>query len=151
MTLIAHLLVLAGFSLFGHLDLDLELDDDVPFPTTAAPNEPPPVADQTLVASSSKSHPTTLAPATLAFDPKKTLFFPAASKPKGLKDIFDVAQDKKWSWRDPQAGFFRTETEAEIRARWEEEKGELTRGWKKRWREAGKVRRRKGGGKEGDE
>ena len=151
MTLIAHVLFLVGFSLLGHLDLDLELDDDVPFPTASTPNEPAPVANQTLVASSSKSDPTALAPATLAFNPKKTLFFPAVSKPKGLKDIFDIAQDKKWSWRDPQAGFFRMGTEAEIRARWEEEKGELTRGWKKRCREAGKVRRRKGGGKEGDE
>lgn len=41
--------------------------------------------------------------------------------------------------------FYRTQTEDEIRKAWEEAKVELTIGWKKRWREAGKVRRRRGG------
>jgi hypothetical protein len=62
-----------------------------------------------------------------------------------------VAKENGWSWRDPNVGFFRSGTEEEIRARWESEKVELTREWKRRWREAGKVnRRRRGGGGDGD-
>lgn len=41
--------------------------------------------------------------------------------------------------------FARTEDEAEIRARWEAARGELTREWKRRHREAVKSRRRRGG------
>jgi hypothetical protein len=43
-------------------------------------------------------------------------------------------------WRDPSVSFFLTETEKTIRERWQRERGELTRGWKKRWREAGNVK-----------
>ena len=39
-----------------------------------------------------------------------------------------------------------TDTPEEIRARWEETKGELTAGWKRRHREAIKSKRRRGGG-----
>ena len=41
--------------------------------------------------------------------------------------------------------FTRTEDEEEIRARWEVARGELTREWKRRHREAVKSRRRRGG------
>ena len=41
--------------------------------------------------------------------------------------------------------FTRTEDEEEIRARWEAARGELTREWKRRHREAVKSRRRRGG------
>lgn len=66
------------------------------------------------------------------------------------RDVYDVIKDNGWNWRDPMVGFFRTGTEEDIRKRWEENKGELTRDWKRRCREAGKVNRRKRGGVEND-
>lgn len=84
--------------------------------------------------------------ATLTLDPRKPMFFPsydASSRVKvGVKDLFHM---------DAFNGFYRTETDEEIRQRWENKKVELTRGWKKRCREAGKVRRRRGGGEDGPE
>ena len=86
------------------------------------------------------------------YDPTLPLFFPLPSslqsqpaKQTGRqKDLFIVARERGW---DPiSAKFYRTESEEEIRKRWEESKGELTREWKRRFREAGKVRRRRGGG-----
>jgi len=44
--------------------------------------------------------------------------------------------------------FHRTETEEQIRQNWENKKGELTRLWKKRYREATKIKRRRGGNEE---
>ncbi|KAF9441683.1 hypothetical protein P691DRAFT_779709 [Macrolepiota fuliginosa MF-IS2] len=65
----------------------------------------------------------------------------AKNKPK---DLYDTLAAKGWDWRS--AGFCRTQSEDEIREKWEREKGELTRGWKKRWREAGRIGRRRGKG-----
>lgn len=123
------------FSLLDHLGVDfddLELDD-IPFPITK------PYADERGPA------PTTVQtqypqPSMAVFDEKKSLFFPSTTKAKGTQDLFDVAQERGWNWRDV---FVRSETADEIRTKWEEERGELTRGWKKRWREAS---RRKGKG-----
>jgi hypothetical protein len=67
-----------------------------------------------------------------------------------LRDVFDVAK-KGWNWRDPNVAFYRTETDDEIRKRWEESKGELTREWKKRSKEASKMSRRKHGGVKADD
>jgi hypothetical protein len=81
-------------------------------------------------------------------DPRQPLFFPFISTGAKcrIKDLFDVARDNGWNWRDPAVQFYRTGTEEDIRKRWEGEKVELTRGWKKRSREAGKMRKRRGGG-----
>jgi hypothetical protein len=78
------------------------------------------------------------------------LFFPLskeerANRPRNskLKDILDVFREKGL---DPQStGFYRTESSEEIVKRWEEVKGDLTRDWKRRHREAVKSRRRRGG------
>ncbi|EGN96949.1 hypothetical protein SERLA73DRAFT_170295 [Serpula lacrymans var. lacrymans S7.3] len=141
----------AGFSLLGHLDIDLELDDEFAVP----------VYSQSQLASVVEAAPRTAVvdlpvPASdsgqFKFDPNQPFFFPLSSdlrdnlrpKDKGrVKDLLDVAKDKGWNWRD--AGFYRTQTEDEIRKRWEKNKAELTRDWKKRHREAGKMRRRRGG------
>jgi hypothetical protein len=131
----------AGFSLLGHLDLDLdlELEDDLPLSETipnaapTAPKTPMPVAVYdylTPVPTSTKS----------SFDPSRPLFFPS-SRP-GARDFFAVARERGWNTSE----FRRTETEDEIRKRWEDSKLELTRDWKKRAREAAKLRRRRGGG-----
>jgi hypothetical protein len=86
-------------------------------------------------------------------DHKQSLFFPASTgiPTRGrLKDVYGVAMERGWNWRDPAVGFWRTEGEEEIRAKWEIDKVELTRGWKKRWREAHKTRKRVGGGGDGE-
>ncbi|KAI0358142.1 hypothetical protein OH77DRAFT_1587865 [Trametes cingulata] len=122
----------AGFSLLGHLDLDLELEDDVPFdlpghaPATA-PSEPlRPIQPAT-----------TQVQRTAALDPSKPLFFPSDSA-TSKRRVLDPTNWRTW--------FYRTDTPEAIRQRWEESKGELTAGWKRRHREAIKSRRRRGGG-----
>jgi len=78
------------------------------------------------------------------------LFFPLSKEEKGnnhgnarLKDIMDVFREKGL---EPQStGFYRTESSEEAVKRWEEVKGDLTRDWKRRHREAVKSRRRRGG------
>ncbi|KAG6828055.1 hypothetical protein H0H93_015108 [Arthromyces matolae] len=135
----------AGFSLLGHLDLDLELDDEIPFaideperqPTHAITNVPAPAPTTHILPQ---------------LDPKRFLFFPhqgSASK-AGPKDLFDVAMENKWHWRDLEVEFYRKDTEEGIRKRWEESKVELTKEWKRRWREAGKISRRRKGGDTAD-
>jgi len=144
--------------LLGHLDVDIELDDDLPFSIEAPAEQtyhdvvsstPPTISAITLQTHASQRP--------LVLDPKQALFFPILSQ-DGIvtsrarqRDMYDVIKDNGWNWRDPAVGFFRTETEEEIRKRWEESKGELTRDWKRRCREAGKVNRRKRGGVENDE
>ena len=90
------------------------------------------------------SHPSQPQSREIVYDPSLPLFFPIPSSQIHLfphqKDIAILARENVLS-----ASFYRTESEEEIRKKWEE-KGELTRAWKKRYREAGKIRRRRGGG-----
>ncbi|RPD64073.1 hypothetical protein L226DRAFT_505576 [Lentinus tigrinus ALCF2SS1-7] len=122
----------AGFSLLGHLDLDLELDDDVPFdvpmPTPAAP------APSRAAAPVQLRVPHT---SLLSLDSSRPLFFPT-DQAGAKRRVLDPTNWRTW--------FYRTDTPDAIRARWEETKGELTAGWKRRHREAIKSRRRRGGG-----
>ncbi|KAF8075053.1 hypothetical protein FPV67DRAFT_1575346, partial [Lyophyllum atratum] len=143
----------AGFSLLGHLDLDLELDDEIPFATVTTASADL-THETTHVPSFSVptfSVPTTAPSSYVApqLNARQALFFPLPPSSTNTKarpkDIFDVAKENGWSWRDPGVGFFRTGTEEEIRKRWEEGKVELTREWKRRCREAGKISRRKRG------
>ena len=137
---------IAGFSLLGHLDLDLELDNDVPFFV----EQPTSTQDQTpmytpLPSTTHPNHSSQAAP--IVLNPKQALFFPYPQQQQGIlnkarqKDIFDLIKDNHWNWRDPSVGFYRTGTEDDIRRRWEEGKSDLTKEWKKRWREAGKANR----------
>jgi len=135
------------------------LDDDAPFSIANEEHEP-------LQASEIPEHVPTSVPSgqtrtrtlpAIQLDPKQPLFFPLQSSStsgplnKGrLRDLFDVAKERGWNWRDPSVAFYRTETEDEIRKRWEESKGELTREWKKRSKEASKMSRRKYGGAKAD-
>ncbi|KAF7790227.1 hypothetical protein EIP86_001179 [Pleurotus ostreatoroseus] len=132
-----------GFSLLGHLDLDLDLDDDVldasfaPAPPAATPSIQP------VVATTIRN---TRTQAQVTFDPNLPLFFPLPQDEREgfrgrVRDPFDVAKEQGFDWRT----FCRTETSEEIRQRWEAEKVELTRDWKRRHREAVKSRRRRGG------
>lgn len=149
--------LLAGFSLLGHLDLDLELDDEIIFEEAPEIQDAPPSHLAAATSSVNVYAPSTSAPHNLTLDPRQPLFFPLASSfPTSTtswmstnarsRDLFDVARENGWNWRDENVGFWRTGTEEDIRKRWEGEKVELTREWKRRCREAGKIRRRRGAG-----
>ena len=139
-----------GFSLLNQLDLDLELEDEEPFPVAPIPLVPPVAAQPSAVTPSSSAR-VSLPHAQITLDATQPLFFPLSTEERAnrrgnvrLKDIIDVFKEKGL---DPRStGFYRTESSEEIVKRWEEVKGDLTRGWKKRHREAVKSRRRRGGG-----
>lgn len=127
----AYLRFVAGFSLMANLDFDLELDDElsllapapVPPPVSAAPQSMPSAPVIITVPPSSTADEWRIAADAPGVRP---LFFPTAVN-------ISIA-----------ARFCRTETEEQIRSRWEERKGLLTAEWKKRSREA-KKRGRRGG------
>lgn len=143
-----------GFSLLGHLDLDLELDED-PLVTQDARQQSPQTREShtallpaPITVHSHASH------APMVLDPRQALFFPLPKAAGSMnrarqRDVYDLAKDNGWNWRDPAVGFYQTGTEEDIRKRWEDGKGDLTRDWKRRCREAGKVSRRKKGGVDG--
>lgn len=126
----------------GHLDLDLELDED-PLDLGISSGAPevtptPASAPATQEPRNARSH--------IVLDATLPFFFPLSEEARAgmkgrVKDTFDVAREKGWDWR----GFCRTQTSDEIKQRWEEQKVELTRDWKRRHREAIKSRRRRGG------
>ena len=122
----------AGFSLLGHLDLDLELEDDLPFDVSAPPVTAASAQPLAPIQPSARhvSHASTL-------DASRPFFFPT-DYGGGKRNVLDPTNWRTW--------FYRTDTPEAIRARWEETKGELTAGWKRRHREAIKSRRRRGGG-----
>jgi hypothetical protein len=132
---------IAGFSLLEHLDLDLELDNEVPFFV----EQPTSTQDQPPTYTPLPPHPTGSSQVPIVLNPKEPLFFPQQRQGNinkvRQKDIFDLIKDNHWNWRDPSVGFYRTGTEDDIRKRWEEGKSELTKEWKKRWRETGKANR----------
>ena len=124
-----------GFSLIGHLNLDSELDLDLDLDLGL--DEPTFTNNGTLPPSVPTSDPTTTTrPAatptfkTNSLDTTLPFFFPQTSK----------------GARNDKVMFTRTEDESQIRAQWEAARGELTREWKRRHREAVKSRRRRGGG-----
>jgi hypothetical protein len=125
--------LIGHLNLDSELDLDLDLDLDEP---AFAPNGPSPAAisasDPTTTALPKTSAPTQQSKA-YSLDATLPFFFPQSSSKGGHAHNFKVK-------------FARTEGEAQIRARWEAERGELTREWKRRHREAVKSRRRRGGG-----
>ena len=133
---------LSGFSLIGHLNLDSELDLDLDLDF----DEPAFADNGPAAASISASDATTArlaappAPAqqskTHSLDATLPFFFPQTS----------TTNSKGGYGRNVKVKFARTEGEAQIRARWEAARGELTREWKRRHREAVKSRRRRGGG-----
>lgn len=135
-----------GFSLIGHLDLDSELDLDLDEPAFA--NNAP--ATTPIPTSASASGPTITRSAAAAPPPPTRA---QRHQPKGLDATLPFFfPHTKGRDRDHLRGaveFGRTEDEGEIRARWESVRGELTREWKRRHREAFKSsRRRRGAGGE---
>ncbi|KAK7056707.1 hypothetical protein VNI00_002424 [Paramarasmius palmivorus] len=129
-----------GFSLLNQLDLDLDEDLDAIFgPASVTPHEKASSAIQSAIPIVVPSVTSTKARTQqrIFLDPKTPLFFPLPASGSLQAKAAD-------------SPFYQTQTEEQIRQRWEENKVELTRGWKKRWREAVKVKRRRGGGKDGD-
>lgn len=135
---------LAGFSLLGHLDIDLELDEDILFSLPVSTQADTHIHAASTPTTTSATHPPPAPPSTATYDPSLPFFFPSSTHPHN-KSFAHRTQDIIPDWRDPAVSFFRTETEEAIREKWEKERGELTREWKRRWREAGKVKRRRGG------
>nr|GAT52190.1 predicted protein [Mycena chlorophos] len=142
----------AGFSLLGHLDL--ELDDDTEFAHLSAVAEPAHTTAQAAQVFVSVAAATTKVAVPIMLDPKQPLFFPLASSfalvgatnnmKAHQRDILDVTKDAGHS-----AHFCKTETDEEIRVKWEAEKVELTWDWTTRWKEAVKMQRRRGGARKG--
>jgi hypothetical protein len=134
---------LSGFSLIGHLNLDSELDLDLDLDL----DEPAFADNGPAAASISASDPTT---ARLAAPPAPAQQSKAHSLDTTLPFFFpqtSTTNSKGGGYgRNVKVKFARTEGEAQIRARWEAARGELTREWKRRHREAVKSRRRRGGG-----
>ncbi|KDQ62016.1 hypothetical protein JAAARDRAFT_190714 [Jaapia argillacea MUCL 33604] len=148
----------AGFSLLGHLDLDIEVDEELvdfsqhqlPVHLTISERPAPPIPTYQSMPATQTTRPTQ------TFDPSLPLFFPLPSSsstgihpnrynPKNTKDFMSIAYQKGWHPSSPAFSFYRTDTEEDIRKKWEENKLELTRDWKRRWREGGKAGRRGGG------
>lgn len=132
----------------GQLDLDDELVDDVDLGFTA---QAPATTAAAEVVQPISLPTTTGAQARFTLDPSAPLFFPIPEDERTgfrgrVKDPLDVAKEKGWDWRT----FCRTETDEEVRKRWEERKVELTKDWKRRHREALKSRRRRGGAGDGE-
>ncbi|KAF7308153.1 hypothetical protein HMN09_00663000 [Mycena chlorophos] len=141
-----------GFSLLGHLDL--ELDDDTEFAHLSAVAGPVHMTTQAAQVFVPATAATTKVAIPITLDPKQPLFFPLASSfasgsstnntKAHQRDILDVTKDAGHSTH-----FCKTETDEEIRAKWEKEKVELTRDWTRRWKEAVKMQRRRGGARKG--
>jgi hypothetical protein len=125
-----------GFSLIGHLDLHSALDLDMDEPAFAN-NAPAPALALAPTSASDPFIPGAMtsadAPQPRVLDATLPFFFPQHTTrghvPRSATDRFT-----------------RTEDEAQIRLRWEAARGELTREWKRRHREAVKSRRRRGHG-----
>lgn len=131
----------------NNLDIDLELDETVDFPTTS---QPALSLSHSIPSTTTNQRPTEVVHLSLTFDPTKPLFFPREAsfssnlpvvKGKGPKDIISVFRERGWT---PDA-FCRSQNADEIRKRWEDCKVDLTKEWKRRHREAIKSARRRGG------
>ncbi|KAH9964306.1 hypothetical protein BJV74DRAFT_799681 [Russula compacta] len=143
-----------GFSLINHLDLDSELDLDFDEPAPFANNAPapalasiPPTSDRITTATRSGTNAT--APKHMhqskSLDVTLPFFFLQNSNSNSNSNSNLNSKGHGNNMRR-RVMFARTDDEAQIRARWEAARGELTREWKRRHREAVKSRRRRGGG-----
>ncbi len=134
-----------------HLGLDFEMDDDEALLSLTLPVASHPIADETQAVSVPIAVPSQ---PNIVLDPKKPLFFPlpssfpsAPTAPKARTlDLFDVARERQWTTGLLSTGGYHRSSAEEMKSWWEANKGELTKGWKKRFREASKLKRRRGTG-----
>ncbi|KAH7104598.1 hypothetical protein BKA62DRAFT_748474 [Auriculariales sp. MPI-PUGE-AT-0066] len=129
----------AGFSLLANLDLELELDDEF------ALGLQPAIINAEETAAAAPAVAVVLSPPTMALSAADQWRFEAEAP--GLRPMFFLHSNAMNAV--PTHGFWRTDTDEQIRARWENQKGPLTENWKKRAREA-KKRGRRGGSGVGD-
>ncbi|KAG9084902.1 hypothetical protein FRC06_003836 [Ceratobasidium sp. 370] len=117
-----------GFS----LGLEIELDPDAEsfLPASVQPQPQPPMTTSvpvTIQQTAMQAHTIEYTP-----DPRATMFFPG-----GKRDVFSVIAEKGWRWEH-------SGSPDEVKAKWEQNKAELTREYTRRHREAVKRRRRGG-------
>ncbi|KAG8843419.1 hypothetical protein FRB96_004052 [Tulasnella sp. 330] len=140
----------AGFSIFANLtdaDVDLDLEDlDL--------NEQEPIA-QTKSTPVVRSLPPAVETSTL-LDPNAPFFFPLPRDENGLvnlpgdnrrgprpRDLVDVLKVEGWNATiGASGGFWRTETDEEIRKQWEESREHLSQLTRRRHRDAVRRKRR---------
>jgi hypothetical protein len=126
--------------LLNHLELDVEQEDSVDLPLPHLPIANTDESTTTPVPQpKSQKHTSTFVP-----DPSQPLFFPCHNTSSRLKDPLNVAKSSGWLWNDPSVKFYRVHEEEEIWEQWEQQKLDLTRDWKKRWKEASKARKWRG-------
>ena len=132
-----------GFSLMASLDPDLELDElDVPLAPSIRPNTTEELQPlEPLLPSSNVEGLFDPDPSIPLFFPTTTSFNAQQGGKKGKDAFADDVQSEDWR------GFHKVEGENDelMKGLWEKERGELTRDWKKRHREAKKHRKRRGG------
>lgn len=122
-----------GFSLLGHLNLDLDLDLELDEPALPLQQPPDPLSIPT-----SYTNPTP----SVSFTSANTLpLFFASSSPHGRDGSIFAALRNIADSED----FVGNRDEGARRKHWEEVKGELTREWKRRHREAFRVSKWRGG------
>lgn len=140
------------FSLIDTIAPDLEIDETVVLPTMKTSDQP-------------ELAPLALAPkSTFVADPEIPLFFPLPLRPNRKGEAQSVLaeneEEQEWGagsteyqgfdqpvekFRPKRKAFAREVTDADMQKRWEVRRLELTRGWKRRHREAVKHGRRRGG------
>ena len=130
-------------------DDDDELVEDLDTALEFVPQAP--VATTSEVILSAIPPSTDIAQTRFTLDQYSPLFFPIPEHERvgfkaRVKDPFSVSKEKGWDWRN----FCRTQTTEEIKQKWEEQKAELTKDWKRRYREAIKSKRRRGGVADGE-
>jgi hypothetical protein len=116
-----------NFSLFA--DVDIEMDDnlDIPLHTTGA-------STSQAVIEELQPLPQKALTGIFELDPSAPMFFGTPALP--LKASGEVD------------GFWKGETDEEMRAIWERDRLELTRAWKQRYRDARKQKKRRNGGED---
>ncbi|GJJ06473.1 hypothetical protein Clacol_000665 [Clathrus columnatus] len=135
-----------GFSLMAGLDLDLELDLDPAFDFS----KPTETQVSGFIQAQSAPEPSTpfYHHDGFTLDPRYPLFFPQPDNPR-RKDLLTIAETQGWKFHrtdDSELTGAPPATRREtIRKQWDDAKGDLTREWKKRSREAVKARRRRFG------
>lgn len=135
----------AGFSLSAIAgDLDLTEELDIPLAPHLASTSKPELELLTTMTPRQVFDPSPDVPLFFApIDPTRV----EVSRAGWAKHPITAEKEEKG---DEYRGFWRVQTDEEMRERWDRVRGELTQEWKRRGREARKQRKRRGGG-EGDD
>ncbi|KZT41648.1 hypothetical protein SISSUDRAFT_229281 [Sistotremastrum suecicum HHB10207 ss-3] len=133
-----------GFTLMSNLDMELDPEMEEVFGVAPASAPLAPVDEEVLIEPTVVTHHY----AEFKLDATQPFFFPILDPSRRGKDVHRDLLSRIKQRSEP---FHRTNTSDEIRERWEKQRGDLTREWKKRHREAVKLRRRRAGGRADDD